>query len=90
MRKIKRFVLNDSFTVLSAEAQKRIKGGDYPFGSSNYYYGCSELTSSSSCNGACIITYVWDNGAAGGGGSETKDGTCEWNSASSSCFCNVN
>ena len=28
MRKIKRFVLNDSFTVLSAEAQKNVLGGD--------------------------------------------------------------
>lgn len=49
MRKIKGFVLNDSFTVLSAEAQKNVLGGvsgDTP---------CAEFTSSE-CGGPCVQT----------------------------------
>ena len=91
MRKIKRFVLNDSFTVLSAEAQKNVLGGL----NETLIDGCSGVSSSSSCSGVCIAefyyTYWVSNGSAPQErvGGWTKDGYCDWNSSNNSCFCNV-
>lgn len=51
MRKIKRFVLNDSFTVLSAEAQKNVLGGNSDGNS------CHNNTSSGTCSGSCVDSY---------------------------------
>ena len=47
MRKIKRFVLNDSFTVLSAEAQKNVLGGETTF---KYHCVCEDGIGSWSTN----------------------------------------
>ena len=52
MRKIKRFVLNDGFTVLSAEAQKNVFGGYYSSANS-----CGNASTQSQCSGTCVNSY---------------------------------
>ena len=74
MRKIKRFVLNDSFTVLSAEAQKNVLGGEF------FPYSCGSITSQSTCSGECISGVIKY-------GETDYAGYCTWNSSTSTCFC---
>ncbi len=87
MRKIKRFVLNDSFTVLSAEAQKKVLGGD-----SQFIDGCSS-NPSTMCSGFCLVDYSYTIPGSGGVGNPdqssgwTKEGYCVWNTAAQSCVC---
>ncbi len=59
MRKIKRFVLNDSFTVLSAETQKNVIGG----GDTDPNV-CHQKTTRDSCSGSCV-DYAYNAGYCG-------------------------
>ena len=92
MRKIKRFVLNDSFTVLSAEAQKNVLGGAGPW---SYSWDGCQGSSTCATGNASLAGYSWGftgNGTTipdGPSGGWTGYGHCAWDSSTNSCFCNI-
>lgn len=90
MKKIKRLILNDSFTVLNAAEQKNVLGGAGPW--SDSWDGCY---GSSTCavGNSCLAGYSWgfDGGSVFPSTSNgwVGYGQCAWDSTLNSCFCDV-